>query len=234
MSGAQFSELAPKDNTGILRNGFQTIPITSRGLEGATIFQITPLNSFRMGQQIMFWWGFANTVQDTDPPGDPNHITRIQFKLWWARPNLEYRTPGVPTYNGLDVQTFLNGPVPGFEPANNRYVWIPSPKRLDVTEWSSPPPPVSAVRTSDSVMLDDVITMDLQDPADATYIANFPSPQIPSRWIAFMYPAMGYALGLTYEREVDNDGSAVDPTPLLSVTYAVGTLGGTNYQESIG
>jgi hypothetical protein len=226
--GAEFSELAPKTNQGRLRNEFLTVPTTARGLESGRIFPVTPLNSFRLGQQIIFWFGIANPSQGLQTP---TWITRAQIKLWWARPNQEYREPGVPNWMPIDNEIFLPGPNAGED--NNRYVWIPSPTRLDITQYQTAPPVASPARMSDSLMLDDLITMDLQDPTDAAYAANFPAPQVPSRWITFMYPAMGYALGITYERDL-NELSEIDPFLLLSVTYVTGTLGGTNYQESIG
>lgn len=237
--GAEFGELQPKNSNGRLDIDFVNLPFSSSGLEDGRIFQMTSLNAFRLGQQIFFWLGVANPVFGAG--GAENFITRVRLKLWWARPNLEYRAPGFTSppqaapYTGLDNETFLPGPLAGQD--NNRYVWIPSPKRLDGTEFQSPPPPASDPRTSDSLFLDDVWTMDLQSPATASYIANFPAPQVPSRWEAFMYPAMGYALGFTWDAEYDvppNPPAVEQPLPQVSLSYAVGTLGGTVIQESIG
>jgi hypothetical protein len=228
--GAEFSELAPKNpDTGRLRNEFFGLIGGSQGLEHGTVSQVTPLDSFRLGQQIFFWLGVGNPLGGATGIGT-NWISRLRLKLWWARPNPEYRTPGNPQYLGIDQQTFL-----GTTEVNNRYVWIPSPKRLDITQYQTPsPPPAAEPRTSDSLLLDDVLTLDLQDPNDAAYQASFPDPQIVSRWSAFFYPAMGYALGFTWDAEFAEPVVGQPPLPLISLTYAVGTLGGTNYQESIG
>ena len=44
---------------------------------------------------------------------------------------------------------------------------------------------------------------------------------------------MGYALGVTWNADAGGQGAI--PTSLkISLTWSVGTLGGTNYQESIG
>jgi hypothetical protein len=44
---------------------------------------------------------------------------------------------------------------------------------------------------------------------------------------------MGYALGMTWDATAGGQGGV--PSELrISLTWAVGTLGGTNYQESIG
>lgn len=234
--GAEFGEVQPLATRGGPIQVFPSIvlPIESRGvgaaLNTAFIQQVTPLNSFRLGQQIMFWLGVV--------PGKAGGAwaSRVRFKLWWARPNKEYRTPGNPQWFEIDRQTFGNGPViappPGDPLANNRYVWIPSPKRLDITPFSTPPPAIPTLPNSDSVFLDDCWTLDLPDPNDPVEIANYPAPQVVSRWDVFMYPAMGYALGLTWEPTA---GDQLLPDNItISLTWAVGTLGGTNYQESIG
>jgi hypothetical protein len=75
--------------------------------------------------------------------------------------------------------------------------------------------------------------MDLPDPNDLVYQAKFPPPQRVSRWGAFFYPAMGYALGMTWDAVGGNQG-APPSTLTISLTWSTGTLGGTNYQESIG
>jgi hypothetical protein len=235
--GAEFGEVQPLATRG---GPIQVAPSIVLGPESmgvgaaintAVIQQVTPLNSFRLGQQIMFWLGVV--------PGDSGEgapwASRVRFKLWWARPNKEYRTPGNPQWFEIDRATFGNGPVlgPPVDPlANNRYVWIPSPKRLDVTPFGSAPPAIPVLPNSDSVFLDDCWTLDLPDPNDPTEQANFPAPQVVSRWDVFMYPAMGYALGLTWEPTA---GGQVAPDSItISLTWSVGTLGGTNYQESIG
>jgi len=239
--GAEFSEVAPKDlTTGRLRNEFFTLASFADGIEGGRIQQVTPLNSFRIGQQVFFWLGIANPIAGDGQTADFNWMTRLRLKFWWLRPNLEYRAAGDPSYIGIDRQTFLEGP---FGPAvvNNRYCWIPFVKRLDVTQFATvTPPPVALPRTSDSLMLEEVIAADLQDPNNATYIANFSGAgQVVSRWMSFMYPAHGYAIGVTFEADFDKvSGSGQPPaaavTPQISLTWKIGTLGGTVIQESIG
>lgn len=234
--GAEFSDFEARSSRGVLDNSFRELLVTGLGLDHGVIQQVTPNNAFRLGQQVFFYLGVANTIQGSG--GNENWITRLRLKLWWARPNTEYRQVGggsgalgatgfLPTDGALTQSTVL---------ANNRYAWIPSPKRYDTTPYDpGPTPPPALAGSSDSVMLDDVWTMDLQDPNGAEYIADFPAPQVPSRWMSILYPAMGYALGFTWEAETANDvPPAIQPTPLISLTYSVGTLGGTNYQESLG
>jgi hypothetical protein len=249
--GAEFGEIAPKNQFGRIRTEFATITSPSFDLDNGFITPLTPVtgggfdraNSFRLGQQIIFWFGIANPIA-TGAQLTDNWITRLRLKLWWLRPNLNYRAPGsaptaldLPAQSGwtpLDKATFGDGPVTGF--SNNRYCWIPSPKRLDTTPWLTPPPPVSPARNSDSILLDDILTWDLQDPTVAAYAAGFSSDQNISRWSVLMYPAMGYALGVTAEPSYSVPLGAGVATPLVNVScsYAVGTLGGTNYQESLG
>jgi hypothetical protein len=210
--GADFSDLQPRDDRGILANlPFVTIPPLSGGIETGTIFQATPNNAFRLGQQVIFWLGVAN------PPDaqDGNYMTELRLKPWWARNNMEYRQAGArngsyqsaAAYLPIDQQVFE-----GTALANNRYVWVPGQKRLDVTEYDSPPPTAALPRTSDSLMLEDVWKIQLEDPTDATYAANFQTGQIPSRWLPIFYPAQGYALGFTWEAEYESaQGSTPSP-----------------------
>ncbi len=232
--GAEFGEVQPLSSRGgpIVVGPSTILPATAFGagslIDTARIHQVTPLNSFRLGQQIFFWLGVR-----PGPAGLVPWASRVRLKLWWARPNKEYRTPGNPSWLEIDRVTFGNGPVVGDPLANNRYVWIPSPKRLDTTPFSTPPPAIPPLPNSDSILLDDCLVMDLPDPNSAAYIANFPAPQVVSRWGAFFYPAMGYALGMTWDAVGGGQG-APPSTLTISLTWAVGTLGGTNYQESIG
>jgi len=234
--GAEFAELGPKvPTTGLLRNGFQTLPITSQGLEDGNIFRISGdssrgIEAFRLGQQGIFWLGVSNPVS-TDIALQDNWITRLRLKPWWARPNLEYRVPGETQGTGagnfipLDVQTFGLGEG-GLGSDNNRNVWIPSPKRLDITEFNViVPPPAAVVRTSDSLFVDDVWTLDLRDGSDPAYIAHFPAPQAVARWVTFTYPIMGYALGFTWEATYAVVQQGNNPLPQVSLTYTVGTMG---------
>ncbi|RLE25310.1 MAG: hypothetical protein DRJ50_03170 [Actinobacteria bacterium] len=227
--GAEFSDILPRDATGRLSVDPAALPATSYGLNNGLITQVTPNNSFRLGQQVIFWLGIFN------PAAGDQYITRARLKPWWARPNMEYRqagggngSPGSGGYLPIDKQVFK-----GDELADNRYVWMPSPKRLDITEFQAPPPAAAVPLTSDSLMLDDVWTLDLQDATDPAYTDRFQTGQIPSRWVAFMYPAMGYALGFTYEAETAEEPVGT-PSFELSLSWTVGTLGASNYQESIG
>lgn len=224
--GAEFSDVQPRGANGAIPQDANRIVIaaasqgTGIAIDTAVIQQVTPLNSFRLGQQIFFHLGVFNPTF-----GANDFMTRLRLKPWWLRPNLEYRAAGDPSYLPIDQFTFRLA-----TQADNRYVWIPGPKRLDGTQFQTPPPPAAPVRHSDSLMLDDIWTLDLPSPLDAAYIAKFPAPQQVSRWIAFFYPAMGYALGFTAEATT-NGGTT---TPNISLTWSVGTLGGTNYQESLG
>lgn len=245
--GAEFSEVAPKNAGGQIRfNGLgDTINFgaVTDTLENGTIVRVSPYNVFRPGQQILFWLGVYNANVGTAP--NNNYITRVRLKPWWARPNLEYREPGdpaftspldvTPGYKQIDQQTFLLT-----TDVNNRYIWMPSPKRLDVTQYAllpAPPagPALAPARHSDSLFLDDIWTMDLQDPTSAAYAAAFPAPQTVSRWAAFWYPAHGYALGFTHQFDTFQPGGGGVPAPSLQiqVNWIVGRIS-ANYQESLG
>jgi len=230
--GADFSDLQPRNDIGALANiPFVQLSLAAQGLEHGVIQQVTPNNCFRLGQQVIFWLGVANVIATDD-----NFFTRLRLKPWWARNNMEYRQAGAvngsyqaPTaYLGIDTEVFA-----GTTLLNNRYIWIPGQKRLDITQFQTPPPPAANPRTSDSLFLEDVWTMDLQDPNDAAYIADFQTGQTPSRWMPIFYPAQGYALGFTWEAEYDNP-EGIQQLPEVSLTFAVGTLGGNAIQESIG
>lgn len=223
--GAEFSELQPRDaQSNLLLNDFVTLPSSAEGLENGTIFQFTSLDRFRMGQQVLFWLGVSSSVFN-----DGNSwISKLRLKPWWLRPNIEFRTPGDPQYLGVDRAVFKGTGI-----ANNRYVWMPSPKRLDVTPFDTAPPSIPPTRHSDSLMLDDLWTVELQAADNTAYTDLFASDQEASRWIVFMYPAMGYALGFTWEAEVGGEEATIEEAR-VSLTWAAGTLGGTNYQENIG
>jgi hypothetical protein len=230
--GAEFGEVQPLASRGgrLLAQPSIILAAQSFGagaaINTAVIQQLTPLNSFRLGQQVFFWLGVVPGAAAGD------WASRIRLKLWWARPNKEYRAPGFSRWENIDRVTFGAGPVVGNPVENNRYVWMPSPKRLDTTPYTVAPPAIPTLPNSDSVLLDDCLVMDLPDPNDAAYIANFPTPQVVSRWATFLYPAMGYALGVTWD--ADAGGQSIPTTMTISLNWSVGTLGGTNYQESIG
>lgn len=240
--GADFSDLYPRlpPAGAIDALSFITLPGTASGLDSGRIFQITPNNAFRVGQQVVFWLGVANPLL-----GGEQWVSRLRLKLWWARPNMEFRQafarngdPASPTFaHPIDVSVFGNGPLGAGDPlTDNRYVWVPSQKRLDITEWQTPnPPPAAPARHSDSLLLQDLWTMDLQDPNDATYTAKFVAPQVPSRWMSILYPAMGYALGFTYEATQGNPQSELTAAPMVNLMWQIGTMGGSSRdQEAIG
>ena len=228
--GAEFSDLQPRDNLGSFTIGPTALLASARtpDLNNAVIQQFTPNSVFRSGQQIIFWLGIFNPEE-----AGPSHLERIRLKPWWARQNMEYRQAGAENgdegaaenYLPIDAAIFLGDGLP-----DNRYVWMPSPKRLDITPFQTPPPPAAVALTSDSLMLDDVWTLDLQDPTVAAYTDTFQTGQTPSRWVTFMYPAMGYALGFTWEGVFSGAEVPVN----ISLSWTIGTLGGSNYQESIG
>jgi hypothetical protein len=230
--GAEFGEVQPLRSRGgpLVAAPAIVLPATAFGagaaIDVAQIFQVTPLNSFRDGQQIIFRLGVV--------PGlaGGNWASRVRLKLWWLRPNKEYRPPGFPSWLEIDRVTFRDGPVVGDPVTNNRYVWMPGPKRLDTTPFSTPPPAIPPLPNSDSILLDDCLVLDLPDPNDPVYIANFPAPQVVSRWVSFFYPALGYALGITWDATPGEQ--ALPETLSISLTWSTGTLGGTLYQESVG
>lgn len=230
-TGAQFSDIQPRGSTGVLDVGFQTIGGAAAGLDDGVIQQVTQNNVFRLGQQIFFWLGIAN------PDVGGNFLTRLRLKPWWARPNGEYRqafggSGSVGSVGALpiDRQVFGAGALGGGLD-DNRYVWMPSPKRLDQTPYGTPPPAASPAQHSDSIMLDDLWTIDMPAPTNATYAAKFVAPQVISRWVPILYPAFGYALGFTFEMVT----SVGPPVPLnVSLSWASGTFGSGRIQESVG
>jgi hypothetical protein len=227
--GAEFADLEPRNSRGtftvapILLSPVAALP----DINNATIQQVTPNNAFRLGQQIFFWVGIFNEAVDG------NYLDRIKLKLWWARNNQEYRQAGAingdlgaaDSYLPIDSQVFAGSGL-----ADNRYIWIPSTSRLQVTPFDGPTPPAASSPNNDGIMLDDVWVFDLQDATAAAYTDTFQTGQTPSRWGVFMYPAMGYALGLTFEPSFVEGDLPVT----ISLSWTVGTLGGSNYQESIG
>lgn len=236
--GADFSDILPRGTQGQLDMlTFTTLPLSSQGVDNGIIFQMTPNNSFRLGQQVLFWIGVANPAD----PATGQFITRIQLKPWWARPNNEFRqafggsgAPGATAAVPYDTQVFGDG-VLANPLQDNRYVWVPAQKRLDLTEFlPGPSPPPSPARHSDSLLLQDLWTMDLRPPTDPLYTGKFSAAQTPARWDSLLYPALGYALGFTWEATYDN--GALDDIPALgNLSWATGTFGGdSRIQESIG
>lgn len=237
MRGADFSDIQPRNNQGNLDISFVDVPSTAQGLDTGRVFQLTANNAFRMGQQLILWLGVSNPVFGEG--GAANFISRVQIKPWWARPNTEFRQAfggdgGVGSAGAEPIDRVVFGEGPLGNLLDNRNVWIPSPKRLDITEFQTPPPPASPARHSDSLLVQDLWTMDLQDPTDPNYSGKFGADQVVARWVPIFYPAFGYALGITYDVTEDNpDGDAV--TLRVSLSWTQGTFGGPGrIEESIG
>lgn len=223
--GAQFSELEPRDpKTNVPGTAFVTLPANATPLNNGTIFQFTSLNRFRLGQQMFIWLGVSSSVFNNGN----SWISKLRLKPWWLRPNLEYRAPGDPEYTGLDRETFGGTTID-----NNRYVWMPSPKRLDITEFCTSPPSLPPPNESDSLMLDDLWTFGLQDASDPNYQNLFAPDQELSRWDVFLYPAMGYAIGFTWEAEIGGEETEEAVQPRISFTWKTGTIRST-FQEDVG
>lgn len=194
--------------------------ISAGGLDG-DITPVTLNNSFRTGQQLLLYLGIQLRTA-----GDGNFITQLRLQPWWARAAQEKRQafggnglpsgePGDDQGVPLDVTVFGAGPL-GNRLANNRYVWIPSQKIIDVTQFQTPPPPAAPPRKSLSLFVDDVWTFDLPDPA--TVAGDFGADQDPALWKTFFYPAYGYALGFSAEVDLnDPDGETL--APLVSVSW---------------
>lgn len=198
------------------------LSFTSVGVDGldGSITPVTRNNEFRTGQQLLLYLGL-----ELRTAADGNYITQVQLKPWWAREAQEQRQafgaagqpfgePGADQGTALDVQVFGAGPL-GNRLANNRYVWIPSQKQINITQFQTPPPPAAPDRNSFSLFVDDVWVFDLPDPA--TVAGDFGAEQSPARFVTFRYPAYGYALGFTADVVLnDPDGDALAPQVSLS------------------
>lgn len=240
--GAEFGKILPIGGDALLRvGGFDPAKRIFLGtntdtLENGSIVQVSPEHAFAPGQQVLF---FLTVYNGPVGQGDP-WISRVRLKPWWKRISLEKRGPGDPgnqpalqpnrgwTYP--DENQFGSGPVVDADPsssthaANNRLVWMPTVKMVDVTQWQTVnPPPASPARQSDSIFLDDVWTLDLQDPSVAAYAATKGTSQ-PNfgRSAAFLYVSHGYALGLTHQFDVSGQGNP--PGLYIDITWATGTL----------
>lgn len=237
VKGADFSDIQPRNQQGNLDLSFVTLSGSAEGLDNGVIFPYTQNNVFRLGQQIFFWLGIANPLIDGS-----NYLTRVRLKPWWARPASEFRqafggsgipsgSPGESQVLPLDRAVFGVGATGGL--IDNRYVWVPSDKRQDTTPETATPPGPAPVRHSDSIILDDLWTIDMPAPTDATYAAKFVAPQIVSRWVSILYPAFGYALGFTFETEVVQPAGPDVPLS-INLSWAQGTFGSGRIQESVG
>ena len=229
--GAEFSDVTPRLATGqvVWDITLESVAFgAGTAIDTADVQQVTALNSFRLGQQIFFHLGVA-----PEALGEGNYISRVILKPWWLRPNIEYRAPGVGGWLGIDRQNFGDGPDGGDPLYSNRYCWIPSPKRLDTTQYDTTPIPTAPARHSYSMFEDDLWVLDMPDFSSGAYPGLFGANQDPARWVAFMYPAMGFALGFTWDVELAEPGQFGGTLP-IKLTWHVGTLGGSVYQESIG
>lgn len=237
--GAQFGKVAPIENNALLRVGGLVptrrinLGTTQDTLENGTIVQVSPEGAFQPGQQILFYL----TVYNGPQVEGESWISRVRLKPWFKRVTLEKRGPGdwgnsQPAGQGWispDEQQFGSGPVPAATPEdstraeNNRLVWFPVPKMLDVTQYQTPPPAAAPARHSDSLFLDDVWTLDLQDPNSAPYAATKGVTQ-PNygRSAAFLYISHGTALGLTHQFDVSGQGDV--PSLFIDLTWITGTL----------
>lgn len=242
--GAQFGKVAPIENDALLRvgglNPAKRINLgahtTTDDLENGSIIQVSPEGAFQPGQQVLFWLTVYNgpIAQPTD-----RWISRVRLKPWWKRATQEHRGPGdwgttQPAgegWIGPDENQYGSGPVPAVSPTstvhaeNNRLVWFPVVKLLDITQYQSPsPPPAAPPRSSDSLFLDDLWTLDLQDPSSASYAATkgLTQPNF-GRSASFLYISHGYALGLTSQIELTGQAGPI-PQLRIDLTWATGTL----------
>jgi hypothetical protein len=114
------------------------------------------------------------------------------------------------TFGGWNIFTQPFDPSAGqFDPANsnnlgNRYVWYPSPKRLDTVPlaWGSSPLNIARPNTSDSILLDDVWYLPLPNPTSSPWNAEPWSIGEGVNYLQnkeFTYPAFGRCLGLSFE-----------------------------------
>jgi hypothetical protein len=241
--GAEFGKILPIGSDALLRVGGKnpntriSLGTNQDTLENGRIIQVSPEGAFEPGQQALFFLTVYNgpVVGEAAP-----YISRVRLKPWWKRITMEKRGPGDPGNNPItqpnkgwvlsDEEQFGAGPIPAADPSssthadNNRLVWFPVPKLVDVTEWQSVnPPPPSPPRQSDSIFLDDVWTLDLQNPNNPAYAATkgIGQPNF-GRSSVFLYITHGYALGLTHQFDVVGQG----PTPelFIDLTWATGTL----------
>jgi hypothetical protein len=239
-SGAKFGKVAPVLSNALLRvGGFDNTRRLNLGsntdadlLENGEIIQVSPDMAFEPGQQVLFYLTVYNG------PSDGAYVSRVRLMPWWKRATREHRGPGDPGNNpqagggwiSIDEQQFGSGPVAApsvtspVHAQNNRLVWFPVVKMLDITQYQTPnPPPVAPPRASDSLFLNDIWTLDLQDPNAASYAATKGLTQ-PSygRSASFLYIAHGYELGLTSQIEVAGQGQP--PELLIDLTWITGTL----------
>lgn len=198
-------------------------PPGSGDIENGTIVPVTGLSAFRPGQQILFDLTIYNGIvpPNSTPGVFPSWISSIRLKPWFLRQGDEFRSPG--STGGWTQNDQLE--FGGSTVLNNRAVWRPVPKLLDTSQWGTAPPPVAPDRHSDSVFLDDIWKLDLQDPNDAAYQGTYLPGQLGlARSVSFMYVSHGYALGLTYEATVAGPPGSPPPEWGLDLNWQLGTL----------
>ncbi len=195
-------------------------PALAGDIENGVIQPVTDLSAFRPGQQILFDLTVYNglTQQGSLPVAFTSWVSSVRLKPWFLRQGDEFRGPG--GQGGWTQNDQLE--FGGATVLNNRAVWRPVPKMLDTSQWGTPPPPAAPDRHSDSLFLDDIWKLDLQDPNDAAYRATLlPGQTGLARCASFMYVSHGYALGFTYEATVEGEGN---PAVLIDLNWQLGTL----------
>lgn len=196
-------------------------------LENGPILQVSDFNAFKPWTQVVFCLTVYNATVTVPNQNFPTWISRVRLKPWWGRQGDEFRMPGgpvstagnAPTWTPNDQAQFGGGTVD-----NNRAVWMPTPKMIDISEFQTVnPPPPAPPRHSDSLIVDDLWTMDLQNPNNAAYQGILlPGQTLLGRSTMFMYVAHGYALGLTHQFTVSGAGPA--PRLRIDLTWQTGTL----------
>lgn len=243
---AQMSRVYPRDpqHSDLLRVSWGNVvdPIdlgtNQDTLENGKIIQVSDFDAFRPGQQIYFYLTVFNGELPVNPAAP--YISRVRLKFWWLRTSDDYRAPGgpvppnaanplvaIPTWTQNDQTQFGGGTA-----NNNRAAWFPHPKMIDVSEWQTVnPPPAAPPRQSDSIIVDEVFTMDLQNPNDPSYQAialNQPPPSPANqtklgRNTVFQLISHGWALGITHQFDVVA-GQGSPPSLLIDLTWQTGTL----------
>lgn len=202
-------------------------PANAGDIENGTIIPVTDLNAFRPGQQILFDLTIYNGLvpANSQPGVFPSWVSAIYLKPWFLRQGDEFRGPGGPGGNPTDWTPNDQLEFGGGTVLNNRAVWRPVPKMVDVSEWQTVnPPPAAPARHSLSIFEDEVWTIYLQDPNDPAYQGTYlPGQQGLARAASFLFVSHGYALGFTYECEVSGNGPP-DPQWGLDLNWQLGTL----------
>lgn len=238
------SRVLPRDpaNNDLLRVSYGSVPGSGIAqpidlgsnpdtLENGFIIQVSDFDAFRPGQQIYFYLTIYSLSGDNVP--GQQYISRVRLKPWWLRQGDDFRAPGGPITSAASTPSVpVSNWTPndqnqfgGFTPVNNRGVWFPHPKMIDVSEWQSVnPPPAAPPRHSDSIVVDEVFTFDLQDPTSAPYQNILLPGQVRlGRSSVFQLISHGWALGLTHQFDVGGEGGS-NPNLLIDLTWQTGTL----------